>query len=38
MSGQNVKKEIYTVTRILTMTDDINVFLTLKEDMILSKG
>lgn len=37
VSGQDIKKEICNVTRILTMTHDRNIFLTLKEDMLLSK-
>lgn len=36
--GQEVKKEMRAVTRIFTMTRDRNTFLTLKDDMIPSKG
>lgn len=35
---QEVKKEMCDVTRIFTLTRDRNIFLTLKEDMIPSKG
>lgn len=38
MRGQKAKKEIHNVTGIFAMTHDRNIFLTLKEELLLSKG
>lgn len=38
MRGQEAKKEIRDVTGIFAMTRDRDIFLTLKEDTLLSKG
>jgi hypothetical protein len=38
VSGQEAKTEICTEARVLTTTDDMNISLTLREDVSFSKG